>query len=327
MHKTQPIRILIDSASSHNFITVSALNRLSHVLIEEHKVLEFQTILGNMKRVYRKVQITLVVPNTTWSLKIFALVVDNLVTLPPVQISQNQILQKFPNVILNETYPRDSVSVDLLLSIQIYSRVMGEINKHLSDDLTLFDTKWGYALAGKQIVRTLCNDDENQNDVFVTSSPSFQYFTKSELLTKQMEHMWTLEKLPFDDDSSGLSKEEVDAVNLINKYCNYNPVKQRFETKLLFKTSPKFQNNFRHAKARLENMISKMKNDVNLQNGYAKVIEEYLEAGIIEEILNDTYSDAPMRTDLFYLPHRVLVDQKFITQIQNTISCSETFKT
>ena len=303
-----PIRILLDCGSTSNFISVSAAKNLKHDIIEDNFEVIVNTIHGKKVRIFQKISFFIGTKDFKWKQKIHAYVIDHLMTLPPIQTSTDSIKQmcKFKDIVFNETYPQTGTQeVGLLLGVTDMVRVSGKKQIYLSDTLVLLHTRWGYVLMGAEKL-------ERQNPTLHTSSSGSVYaveqnptthisaFTKTELLTKQVEKMWHLEKLPFDDDKSGMSKEEVDAVHLIDKNLKYNLKQKRFETNLLFKNAPKFQNNFRQAKARLDAMLRKMKGNLDIQQGYNDVINEYLSAGIIEEV-NDEKASDPNRTDLFYL--------------------------
>ena len=297
-----PVRVLLDPCSSSNFITVSSTQLLKHTVIEKNKTVNLKTINGIAKKTLQNIQITLhsLMKGCSFTLK--AHVTEEISTLPPINITYEQIMSKLHNpVILNEIYPRPAVKVDILIGVRDLVKILGSKIIKLDDNLSLMSTKWGYVLMGSEKAEALSE-----------RSLQSSYFTKTEILTKQMEKMWKLDNMPFDDDKSGLSKEEVDAVSMINKVCTYNPYLKKFETNLLFKNAPKLQNNYASAKARLNGMIRKMKQDKNICIGYNDVINDYIKEGIVEEVF-DAKADDPNRTDIYYLPHRVIVDTTRIT--------------
>ena len=297
------VRILLDPCSSSNFITTEASKKLQNKILQDNVDIVINTINGKVDKTLPKIQIQLVNPKMQFKLDLSVLVLDNIANLPPITISNEEIYSKIKNkkINLNENYPRDQVNVDILVGVSDLVKLIGSKIKPVSDDLLLMTTKWGYILMGSETIEQMSND---KNETV--------YFTKSEILTKQLERMWKLDNLPFDDDKSGLSKEEVDAVSLVNKVCVYNPYLKKFETNLLFKTAPKLQNNYASAKARLNGMLRKMKQDSSLSKGYNDVINDYLKEGIIEEVI-DQHFDDPKRTDVYYLPHRVIVDNTRVT--------------
>ena len=299
------IRLLLDTGSSCNFISVSSANKIKHIVIEECSAIVVKTLHGNKTKFLKKISFNLCVrENSNWKLSVHAFVIPQVTTLSPITITSKQ-LEKYcdSSVVFNERYPRvNPVEVDLLLGVIDTVKILGNKQISVAKNLCLMSTRWGYILMGSD--RLECID----KNLPLRDS----HFTKTEVLTKQLEEMWKLEQLPQDNDITGLSKEEVQAVEMINKVCTYNPEIRKFETKLLFKSAPKFQNNYRQAKARLDNLVRKLRKDEPTAKGYNDVINEYLSAGIIEQVFDENASD-PNRTDLFYLPHRIIVDSTRLT--------------
>ena len=297
----------MDTASTTNYIQVGSISQLQHTLLQKNARLNISTLEGNNAHICDLVQFTLCTKNNDWAYVVNAYVKPSFHPLTPVHITNSEIykLCNDDTIDLNENYPRlSSVNVDIILGISSTMAILGNKKIPLSQELALLSTKWGYTLAGSGSL-SIVEDEPNM----VTSAYAYHvsYFTKTEQLIQQMEKMWTLEKMPFDDDKSGLTHEEVQAVNKINEVMTYNKEQKCFETKLLFKGAPKFQNNIKSAKARLYNMIRSIKDKPSVIKAYKDTVMDYLSSNIIEEV-HDEHAYDLTRTDLFYLPYRILYD-------------------
>ena len=299
--QTQPIavRMLLDTCASFNVISVSSANKVKHTVIEKNAILNINTVSGKQQLVANHISLTLCTLDKKWNFPTTAFVAPT-PDIPQVLCNTEYIIDACKNekFILNEKYPRPQQQVDIIIGAADLVSVFGDKKIQVDKHLALINTKWGFTLWGSE-------KSKNAN------SPA-SYLTKNEELTKQVQKMWELEKLPFDDDITGFSQEEVQAVDKINKVLVYNPDIKKFETELLFKKAPKFQNNYFAAKARLKQMIGKIQKDPSIIKGYNDVIADYLEKGIIEEV-HDPLADNESRSDLFYLPHRILVDKQRLT--------------
>ena len=310
-------RILLDMCADDNYISVSLANTIKHRVVSHNNAKEITTITGTVTRYYDLIEFHLCNLNSDWQLKVTAFVSNEMNTiLPAVSFPTDKLKQLCnPNTVFNENYPRGPVKVELLLGTEFYTRVTGHTYKNINTSLRVMDTKWGAILVGKEYVDKLLQENQSEPSTlsaFITQDDknpnSLIYMTKTEALNKNIEKMMSIERLPFDDDDTGLTKDELDAVNKINNVCNYDPETKRFSTKLLFREEPSLRNNFRSAKARLEKSLLSMKNKPAVQKGFNDVINEYLKEGIIEEVKDPRAEDLD-RTDLFYLPHRVISDE------------------
>ena len=84
----------------------------------------------------------------------------------------------------------------------------------------------------------------------------------------------------------------------------------RFRTRLLWKNKVELKNNFIQAKARLDNLIKRLKKDPAHKTAYVSSINEFIQLDTVEEIPPDEISLLmdPSRTDLYFLPHRSVYD-------------------
>ena len=116
------VRILLDTASSSNFITVSSAKLLKSSLIEENFETNVRTMHGTKKEILRKICITLGKSKHSWQLPIQVYEVKEIGTLPAVTHTNEQIFSRCSgNPTLNENYPRPEVTVDILLGIKCMS--------------------------------------------------------------------------------------------------------------------------------------------------------------------------------------------------------------
>ena len=296
------VRLLLDTCSSVDYVTVGKSKSITNKIIEEKVPFKLTTLTGTQNCNYDLIEILLVTP-VGQTIPIQSYVKNDLPIVEPIEFTNeminNMCVKK--NIVFGDQYPRTKpIQCDMLISVQTMMKIIGTDPIKLTDQLQLLPTKWGYVLMGAQ--------DQTLMKKGTT------LMSRTEVLTKQLERMWLMEKMPYDDDTSGLTQEEVNAVELINDVCTYNSEERKFETSLLFKSGkePKLQNNFRQAKARLDGMLRKIKNDDVVKRGYVDSVQEYLDADIVEEVV-DPNADNPHRTDVYYLAHRIITDTSRIT--------------
>ena len=169
--------------------------------------------------------------------------------------------------------------------------------------MILLPTCYGYVPSGKHSL-------ENFENVFQPNHAGF--ITSTEALTKAVEKMWTMEKLPFDETPSSLTKDERIAVESIKERMYFDEKLNRFVTGLLWRDKPDLINNYYSAKARLDNLFNKLRDNPILKQAYVDAMNEYINMKVVEK-LTDPNIDDLVRRDLYFLPHRAVYDEARIS--------------
>ena len=190
-------------------------------------------------------------------------------------------------------------SIDMLLGVMDVLRIVHGPAVRLENRLYRIPTLLGDAICGTPSKRT-------HHPPYDSSHPAC-LATSTEVLTKTLEKMWSIETLPFDDAPSSLTKDEAWAVEKIKEVLVRDPEKGRFTTGLLWRDKPDLINNYHAALLRLQSLLRKLRKDPELKQAYCKTMGEYMELDVVEEVEDEFVTD-PSRTDLYFLPHRAVYD-------------------
>ena len=165
----------------------------------------------------------------------------------------------------------------------------------------MLSTVYGYVPCGSQQAMALTKPDRTY------TPPYFAYLTSTEALTKAMEKMWEMDRLPMDDSPSSLTKDELMAVSKIKDTLTLHKDLKRFITGLLWRAYPDLVSNYTSARNRLDSLMRKLSQNPELRHTYCEAMEEYIRSQVVERVHNPTTAD-PSRTDVYYLPHRAVYD-------------------
>ena len=288
------LRVLLDTGSTSSFITAEALRRVRHETLDNQVTLSIKTLHGLKSEISRKVRCYFGTP--TKRIRIDCFVVPCIMHINYDNSPFLGDLYKRLNTLeLNEYFPRKGGSVDVLLGvIDMWSVIQG-IDQKLGNSLVILKTPFGLVPCGML--------QEQQDDVEVFS-------TSIDQLNRNVERMWQIEELPRDHTDEKLSVDEILAVESMSKNLRYNPVTGRFMTRLLWRGKPNLVNNLASAKARLESLMRRLKNDHDLKVAYVKAMNEFINNNTVEEVTSERISDMGdlTRTDLYFLPHRAVYD-------------------
>ena len=224
-----------------------------------------------------------------------AFVVDKIHKYPRFNLS-SKITSQYT---FDGPYPRPRGEVDLLLGVVDTFRLLSGEHVAISNTLILLPTCYGYVPSGKQGI-------ENFENVFQENQAGF--VTSAEALTKAVEKMWTMEKLPLDETPSSLTKDEQIAVESIKDKMYFDENLKRFVTGLLWRDQPDLINNFPSAKARLDNLLSKLRGNPILKKAYVDAMNEYINMQVVEKVTDPNITDL-VRRDVYFLPHRAVYDE------------------
>ena len=132
-----------------------------------------------------------------------------------------------------------------------------------------------------------------------------EFITSTEALTKAAEKMWEIEKLPMDETPSLTKDEQKDeqiAVESIKDEMYFDNCLKRFVTGLLWRDKPDIVNNYRSAKARSDNLLSKLRANSVFKKAYVSAMSKYINMKVVESV-TDTLVTDPERKDVHLLLH------------------------
>ncbi|XP_067049218.1 uncharacterized protein [Acropora muricata] len=121
-------------------------------------------------------------------------------------------------------------------------------------------------------------------------------------VTASLRRFWELESNGIVEAvHPTMTQEEELAVNDFNDGLNFDG--KNYEVRLPWKRDhPKLENNYAQAVKRLESIERKLKRDPEKAEAYSTAIDQYVEKGFAEEVLDLTSGDGSVR----YLPHHAV---------------------
>ena len=296
-----PINIMLDMGSSVNFIVnnkvsrrLLSFNKSSNnymFLIEKDVTVAINSLEGKQTLKTDIVQFSLTRPDDSI---VKAFVVDRIHSFPRFNLPSKVISQ----YTLDGPYPRPRGEVDLLLGVVDTFKLLSGKHVSISSSLILLPTCYGYMPSGRQGI-------ENFDSVFQDNQAGF--VTSTEALTKAVEKLWAMEKLPLDETPSLLMKDEQIAVDSIKDKMYFNEKLNGFITGLLWRDKPDLTNNYPSAKARLDNLLNKLRGNPILKKAYVDAMNEYINMKVVEKVTDPNITDL-VRRDVYFLPHRAVYD-------------------
>ena len=282
------IRVMLDSGSTSNFIRKELIttNTVKARRVSDDIQLELTTMHKSSIITTQQYLIQLITPKNQ-IIEIIAYALPQITAIDAV----NWIPPRNLVHLLNETYPRPTVVVDLLLGVTDAFRIIPHILK-TSPELVLLHTPWGAVPAGRLYVNTAKQEVQ------------YSYISHTQRLSEICERAWREVELPFDLESDSLTKDEVFAMQKIKTLLKYDSHEKRFTVGILFRTQPYLKNNYYTALARLDSMLSKL--STKHKQMYLDVINQYIADDIIEKVEDDQFNVSD-RTDVYYLPHRAVI--------------------
>ena len=298
---------LLDSGSSDNFITVGILQHLTHYLLMKNVNLEVTQLGGRRARNAKRVRIHMTCRGHEISLDAYT--VDFLLEVPSYSLPWG--INRLDR--LNDNFPRPPTNIDLLIgNVDMWKILKGRPSR-ISTTLVLLPTLWGMVPTGadeEQTVAPLPNDEQEKEEEDTVSEENVKaqtFLSGTEKLAQVLERMWKLEEFPLDMSGGDMSRDEVLAVERIEKHLRFDEKRGRFITGLLWREEPDLVNNFGAAKTRLDSLLRKLRKDKELCAAYTSAMQEFFDLGSAEEVI-DTNPRDPARRNVFYLPHRAVYD-------------------
>ena len=197
-----PVRcnVLLDTASSFNFITKAKVGDILSVIEQGDnrlRVLERQVPL----------QIKMLNTETSTTADLIQIGLHQEKGGTPIRIKA-YVLERIQTPLnTNDDPVKGPSTLDLLLGVMDVLRIVKGPAVRLANALYLIPTILGDAICGADTPRT-------RHPPYLEKHPTC-LATGTEVLTKTLEKMWTIEVLPFDDAPSSLTKDEAWAVEKI----------------------------------------------------------------------------------------------------------------
>ncbi|XP_067041142.1 uncharacterized protein [Acropora muricata] len=276
------VRVLLDSGSQRSYIRKNIAESIG--LQGPSEVLSVATLGGETSesKRFQRVRFTLspIQGHPKEAVEMEALTLPKICNpLGPVKLSlmDNPHLQ---GLTLADSYPRNSVQVDVLIGADhYYSFVTGTCKRGENpESLVAVESYFGWIITGPV-------------DSYSKHTSAMLTMVENNEVTASLRRFWELESIGIVEAvNPTMSQEEELAVNDFNDGLN------------LMRDHPKLENNYAQVVKRLESIEKKLKRDPEKAEAYTTAINQYVEKGFAEEVLDLTSGDGSVR----YLPHHAV---------------------
>ena len=228
-------------------------------------------------------------PDNTW---LEAIVVDDIHTFPKLELN-DKIIQTYE---MNVPFPQPEGEVDISLRVVDSLKLLKNKHIFLTKSFELLSTVYAYAPSRSQPVENLINSGN------VSTLPSNSYLASTEALTKAMEKMWEMDRLPMDDSPSSLTKDELIAVSKIKDTITLHKGLERFVTRLLWRDGPDL---ITILSVYVPGWMRYFKGWVAIQS-LGTPITRLWNLNVTKRVVDPAAADLS-RTDVYYPPHRNVI--------------------
>ena len=201
----------------------------------------------------------------------------------------------------------DDRELSVLIGADYYwSTVSGRVER-LTDTLVALESVFGWSVQGpvtmSSVTEATCMHIRIEEDTLISS---------------QLKAFWEIESL-------GITKEEPsdpDEEEALQRFENTTQFKNgRYAVELPWRhEKPELPDNYRIAKRRFEGLKRRLRADVVFYQRYNEVMEDYLQQGIVEEVIEGECSTSNLK---YYLPHHaVLREDKLTTKMRVVFDAS-----
>lgn len=138
------------------------------------------------------------------------------------------------------------------------------------------------------------------------------------LVSERLKAFWEIESLGINMKQAD-SPEEEEALHLFEKTTQYKD--GRYEVELPWQPDkPELPDNYRIAKKRFEGLKRKLQSDVVLYHRYNEVVNDYLEQGIVKDVVEGRSSPNSVK---YYMPHHIVLrEDKVTTKLRDVFDSS-----
>jgi len=287
------LRILLDSASEANFITLAACKKLG---VKLQNAYESVHGLGdvNCTTINQGCQVQLLSRNSTFTLNPYCLVVSKITKeLPSFSIAVSQL--SIPeNLKLADPLFSNPSNVDVLIGGEFFFNLLENGRIELGDDSpVLQNSKLGWILSGSIPEHLVIHESISQLSVNAYTCLLMQ----KENINDTMQRFWELEEYPVENRVT-MSKEERECESYFVNTVTRDSF-GRFVVRLPFKKNrAELGESRRLAMKRLNYLERKFKIYPEFFDKYSMFMREYIELNHMSKVENETETIEPI-----YLPH------------------------
>lgn len=289
-------RILLDSGSQRSYITSKTACKLDLKPDKEDQLIIYTFGSNNPKITISPSAKIEIVTKRGICKNIRVNIVPHITNGVPVCDLKNEAID-----VSADDYSLGNI-IDVLIGNDYYFSFFKKENIKIGKNLYLLNTDFGWVITG--------NNESNKEDNILSAVTYCQchesicpYFVEPDLPLRNidMKYLWALESIGI-LDSPKTSKEE-EAVKFFNDTVKYNA--GRYQVKWPFiQFPPDLPTNYNLAYGRLKSLLKREKEETLKE--YNDILQEQLEANIIEIVEDQEITPYKTKTPVHYLPHHIV---------------------
>ena len=294
----QKVRVLFDAGSHRSFFT-ARIAQLAQLPMSRQDLLAISTF-GQSSRDVKLRDVVHVRVSALGGEKVFNV---EAYVVPEISTIQNNHVEyakfDYPHLkglwFSDVSKKGDEMVIDVLIGADyLWNLQKGCTIRGKCDEPVAVETELGFVLSGPMKGRGTCSDSHLAQVNFISSS-----IEKQESL-KDVHRLWDLETLEIRD-----TEDEVHET--FKNSISFNGI--RYSVRLPWKEGhPELPSNYSTSLHRLRTQVRKLERDPEILREYAAIIEDQLQSGIIEEVIE--LERAPK---VHYLPHQAVVRKESAT--------------
>lgn len=197
--------------------------------------------------------------------------------------------------------------LSMLIGADYYWHIVSSQVERITDALVAIESIFGWSVQGPVTMSSVSD----------TARMHIQ-INEDTLVSERLKAFWEIESLGITMQQTD-SPEEEEALHMFEKTIQYK--NGRYEVELPWRPDkPELPDNYRIARKRFERIKRKLQSDVVLYHRYNEVANDYLEQGIVEDVMEDRSSSNAVK---YYMPHHaVLREDKVTTKLRVVFDAS-----
>ena len=291
--------MLLDSGSNDSYISRTTLTTLEYILSPEIYSILVTTFNGKRNIDTQAVQIINTIDDVEYPLTFY--VRDDLLEFyqepEPTLLNDDN---------LNPAMKRTHTHLDAIIGINLFHHFISQMKPVPQQRLVKIDTPFGttYGGFGSLPEKPLTANVSSKKTVYATQQRYVPSHVSMDTMLKAINKLCEIETMPHDQDETGLTLEEKEAIERVQKECILDPTENRFVTSLLMKHPPNLANNYYRALAMAKQLHKRQKKDPAIKKIMKDRIEEFVKLDIAQRI----YPDDPTEEGNYYSPMRLVTN-------------------
>ena len=303
---TTNLLLLLDTGANVSYISDKALTKTKHKISNMVETFTLDTMAGPVKQNVRRATINPINPTTNKPTEIIIRINKNLSIpagqQPPIP---NHIKKRY-NV--NKGMTEQFDKVDAIIGTDLMHALLSNVEMWTQPGMgpqghksVVYHTPWGSAFAG-----TIPNEEKTfetyiagkEKDTPKSNKYDRHIIQEDGNLNNICAVLFHQEQYPGDDDKSGLTKDQLEAEEYMEKETIFNTKEKRWEVPILLRKNASLKNGYRTHKTVMKQFHTKSRKSTQTQQVAQDLLDMFKQQGAIEKVNTKT----PEKDNAAYVP-------------------------